>query len=410
MSNTQDNPCPVKGMDKKRRHRSIDKIILNDRLEAIDLLGAGHTLGQVMEIVSRKHPGLTLEEVNALYDPHGFYAIHKLEGAPREAIEQKKVALIARTSEIAQQGKEQFQALWSDPKFRKHRKKWGKKLMKSLHADPDFVKVRNARARERILVLNADPEFQEAAKKRSGDILRKLHQDPKYAAANKKRAGKQMKRLHQDPVFAKAHKERMSKRMTELHQDPEFAAARDARAKALAQRLWLDPEFIKKIREANAKLWTKSKRQAARKRLLEMRQDPVFIKKQREAFDDYWETYRNTRYSNLEQALRDQGIEVVNKNNGKPSYWKVVGDFRSPDRLTMAHLREQAVHEALASLDTLEAQVVDLFFFSGHAAMSEAEAAAIMGCSSSEIAVILDGALKRLSGDKGLREFAKKQK
>lgn len=73
--------------------RQRSKITLKDRLETLDLLAEGISVGEVLETLIVKHPRITWNELERLYNPPGAYSISRLTGASRETIEAAKIRL-----------------------------------------------------------------------------------------------------------------------------------------------------------------------------------------------------------------------------------------------------------------------------------------------------------------------------
>ena len=129
--------------------------------------------------------------------------------------------------------------------------------------------------------------------------------------------------------------------------------------------------------------------------LKRVHRDPMLKQKRLEACA----RYHNSRKQDLLNHFASRGIEIISRS---PNGWIQIGDTRTPDQALLLGERKEVITYALASLEIDEQQVVEFIFFGDN---TIPEAAQHFNSSESEIILILDNALSKLSEKKEVREL-----
>lgn len=363
------------------------KLTLADRLKAIDLLANGKSIRQVVQAIMIKHPSLTEEEAKHLYFPAtGVFAIHKLEGKPKQEAEKFRKRMIAafdllQSEENSRRAKERLERLWEDPNFVKAAKKRSRLAMTENNLDPKFTKKRLAGIAE---------FFTPKQRKAWGKQLSDLHKDPKFAKANRRRTIKRNIR----------NSDKSRKEMKQRNKDPDFVARRRQGSKRYftkkkrreyAQRMkkrFDDPKFAQKIRD----------------RLAKENKDPVFQEKRLAGIARYWNSYR----IKMQDALGDMGIDVSRPviKTKRGGHWRQVAARGTPDRIAMAKERREVIRLALDALSETERAVISLSYLEASKTVNSVkDIAAILEITEGEVKRLSASALRQLSTHRELWEL-----
>ncbi len=395
------------------------KISLQDRLEAIDFLAEGKTIDQIVELLKEKHREYSPEIIRATYFPNrGWYCLNKLEGAPKEIIEKRKCKIETIVAEQSERSRRVMLKLNQNPVFVAALKERSSQHMKRLHQNPVFA----ASIRERLRNLHHDPQFATVNRERSSNILKRLWQDPLFVAANSKRASDTLKRLHRNPIFAAAHRERLQI----LNSNPIFAATHRERSSDILKQLWHDPLFRAKVCERSRRIMLELHRDpvfaaahsersrqkmiklhndpdfaaAHKMRMVMLWKDPNFIEKRRDGIGRYWNTYR----LKIREMLENWGIDIQEQTRNRRSNIIISKSF-NPELAVLLLEKVDIVRQALAELSDLERQVILASFFEDEPEiLTPHEIANTLGISEAKTASILGEALKKLAGNRILRE------
>jgi len=324
---------------------------LEDRFAAMDLLAAGKTVNQVLEIMAEKHADWPMEKVRAAYFPsRGYFVISRFEGASRQEINKAKERLSEVQAAQQKRSRENLERLNRDSSFTARRNAAASRRMTALHQNPDFAAARD----ERIAIRWKDPAQKEAQRQR---IIKQ----------------------REDPEFRKV----MLNGAINSWTPERRAAARDT----------------DKLRKMIAIKRAPEERENQSRVMLIRRQDPEFQEANLEGIRRYWGKYHKNKLDMLEAM----DIHVVSKSRG--GYLRL-GHISTPAEITIAYERKEILRGALAGLEPIERRIINLLFLakSEAATLTSADVAKILEISADEVALILQRTIYKLSQNRRMKE------